>query len=85
MTDRLILRPPPPFPQRLKRKDKYGKFLKFISMLCPLSVNILLVEALDQMPGYGKFMKDLVTKKRTVTSESNDGIIEAFVEERFIV
>ena len=29
-------------------------------------------EALEQMPGYAKFMKDLVTKKRSVTFEDND-------------
>ena len=29
-----------------------------------LHINIPLVEALEQMPNYAKFMKDLVTKKR---------------------
>ena len=38
-------------------------------MLKQLSINVLLVEALEQMPGYAKFMKDLVTKKRSVTFE----------------
>ena len=32
-------------------------------MLKQLSINVLLVEALEQMPGYAKFVKDLVTKK----------------------
>ncbi|KAK4718859.1 hypothetical protein R3W88_017197 [Solanum pinnatisectum] len=42
-------------------------------MLKQLSVNIPLVEALEQMPGYAKFMKDLVTKKRAVNPDfSND-------------
>ncbi|XP_049406179.1 uncharacterized protein LOC125869784 [Solanum stenotomum] len=36
-------------------------------MLKQLSVNIPLVEALEQMPGYAKFMKDLVTKNRFVS------------------
>ncbi|KAH0665402.1 hypothetical protein KY285_026608 [Solanum tuberosum] len=36
----------------------------FITMLRQLSVNIPLLEALEQIPGYAKFMKDLVTKKR---------------------
>ena len=36
-------------------------------MLKHLSINVPLVEALEQMPGYAKFMKDLVTKKRSVT------------------
>ena len=41
-------------------------------MLKQLSVNVPLVEALEQMPGYAKFMKDLVTKKRPVTFEDDD-------------
>ncbi|XP_060195062.1 uncharacterized protein LOC132624275 [Lycium barbarum] len=41
-----------------------GKFLKFIERLKGLSINIPLVEALEQIPGYAKFMKDLVTKRR---------------------
>ncbi|XP_049386509.1 uncharacterized protein LOC125850700 [Solanum stenotomum] len=36
-------------------------------MLRQLLVNIPLVEVLEQIPGYAKFMKDLVTKKRAVS------------------
>ncbi|XP_049356739.1 uncharacterized protein LOC125821364 [Solanum verrucosum] len=68
-----IPRSPPPFPQRLKKKAEDKKFTKFITMLKQLSVNIPLVEALEQMPGYAKFMKDLVIKKRAVSHDfSND-------------
>ena len=41
-------------------------------MLKQLSINVPLVEALKQMPGYANFMKDLVKKKRTVTFENDD-------------
>ncbi|KAK4737546.1 hypothetical protein R3W88_001243 [Solanum pinnatisectum] len=44
----------------------------FITMLKQLSINILLIEALEQMPEYVKFMKDLVTKKRSVSFEDDD-------------
>ncbi|KAL5558150.1 hypothetical protein UlMin_034361 [Ulmus minor] len=44
-------RPPPPFPQ-------------FLDVLKQLHINIPLVEALEQMPNYVKFMKDMLTKKR---------------------
>ena len=37
-----------------------------------LSINVPLVEALEQMLGYSKFMKDLVTKKISVTFEDDD-------------
>ncbi|XP_049394761.1 uncharacterized protein LOC125859068 [Solanum stenotomum] len=68
-----IPRLPPPFPQRLKNNAEDGKFTKFITMLKQRSVNIPLVEALEQMPGYVEFMKDLVTKKRAVSHDfSND-------------
>ncbi|XP_019253976.1 PREDICTED: uncharacterized protein LOC109232678 [Nicotiana attenuata] len=35
-----------------------------------LSINVPLVEAFDQMPGYAKFMKNLVTKKRSMNFET---------------
>ncbi|XP_070020238.1 uncharacterized protein [Nicotiana sylvestris] len=35
-----------------------------------LSINVPLVEALEQMSGYAKFMKDLVTKKRSMDCET---------------
>ena len=41
-------------------------------MLKQLSINVPLVEALEQMPGYAIFIKDLVTKKRLVTFEDDD-------------
>ena len=64
--------PPPPFPQRLVKKTEDGKYRHFITMLKQLSINAPLVEPLEQMPGYAKFMKDLVTKKRLVTFEDDD-------------
>ena len=68
----LMPRPPPPFPQRLVKKTEDGKYRRFITMLKQLSINVPLVEALEKMPGYAKFMKDLVTKKILVTFEDDD-------------
>ncbi|XP_049381271.1 uncharacterized protein LOC125845785 [Solanum stenotomum] len=53
-----------PFPQRLKKKNEDERFTKFLSVFKKLSINLPLVEALLEMPGYAKFMKELVTKKR---------------------
>ncbi|XP_070009854.1 uncharacterized protein [Nicotiana sylvestris] len=39
-------------------------------MMKSLSINAPLVEALEQIPGYAKFMKDLVTKKRSMDCET---------------
>ncbi|XP_070031832.1 uncharacterized protein [Nicotiana tomentosiformis] len=59
-------RPPPPYPQRLANQNNENQFKKFIDMMKSLSINVPLVEALEQIPGYAKFMKDLVTKKRSM-------------------
>ncbi|XP_070056690.1 uncharacterized protein [Nicotiana tomentosiformis] len=56
--------PPPPYTQRLSKKNGKNQFKKFIQIRKGLSINVLLVEALEQIPGYTKFMKDLMTKKR---------------------
>ncbi|KAK4724204.1 hypothetical protein R3W88_026983 [Solanum pinnatisectum] len=37
-----------------------------------LSINVPLIEALEKMPGYAKFMQDMVTKKRGVNFEDDD-------------
>ena len=65
-------RQPPLFPQRLVKKTENGKYRRFITMLKQLSINVPLVEVLEQMPGYAMFMKNLVTKKRSVTFEDDD-------------
>ncbi|XP_070007887.1 uncharacterized protein [Nicotiana sylvestris] len=63
-------RPPPPYPQRLAKKNNENQFKKFIGMMKSLSINVPLVEALEQMPGYAKFMRDLVTKKRSINCKT---------------
>ncbi|XP_049344684.1 uncharacterized protein LOC125809056 [Solanum verrucosum] len=67
-------RPSLPFPQRFVNKTEEGKNCKFITMLKQLSINISLIEALEKMLGYAKFMKDLVTKKRVVSFENDERI-----------
>ncbi|XP_070049630.1 uncharacterized protein [Nicotiana tomentosiformis] len=63
-------RPPLPYPQRLTKQNGENQFKKFTDMMKSLSINVPLVEALEQMPGYAKFMKDLVTKKRSMNFET---------------
>ena len=43
-------RPPPPFPQRLVKKTEDCKYRRFITMLKQLSIDVPLVEALEQCP-----------------------------------
>ncbi|XP_070026100.1 uncharacterized protein [Nicotiana sylvestris] len=63
-------RPPPPYLQRLAKQNSENQFKKFIDIIKSLSINVPLVEALVQMPGYEKFIKDLVTKKRSTNCET---------------
>lgn len=69
-----IPRLPFPFPHMMNKKAKDGKFSKFMAMLKQFLVNIPLIKGLEQHKGYAKFMKDLVTRKRTVSYELVDNL-----------
>ncbi|KAJ9536341.1 hypothetical protein OSB04_un000477 [Centaurea solstitialis] len=56
-----------PFPQRLKAKNMDTQFKKFLDIFKQLHINIPLVEALEQMPNYVKFLKDILNKKRRLS------------------
>ncbi|XP_070028666.1 uncharacterized protein [Nicotiana sylvestris] len=56
-------RPLIPFPQRLAKYQKEEQYKKFLEMLKQIHVNILLIDALKEMPGYAKMMKDLMFQK----------------------
>ncbi|XP_070011405.1 uncharacterized protein [Nicotiana sylvestris] len=55
--------PPAPFPQRLAKYQKEEQYKKFLEMLKQIQVNIPLIDALKEMPGYAKMMKDLMSRK----------------------
>ncbi|XP_030963798.1 uncharacterized protein LOC115984958 [Quercus lobata] len=59
-----IYDPPIPFPQRLRKNNMDDQFSKFLSIFKQLHINIPLIEALEQMPKYAKFFKDIISKKR---------------------
>ncbi|XP_069148240.1 uncharacterized protein [Solanum lycopersicum] len=65
-------RPPPPFPQRLVKNTEDGNYRRFITMLKQFCIIVPLIEALEQMPSYAKFMKDMVKKKRPICFEDDD-------------
>ncbi|KAL4319223.1 hypothetical protein GQ457_18G009160 [Hibiscus cannabinus] len=60
------IRPPPPFPQRLKKQKQDYQFKQFLDILKQVHINMPLVEALQQMPNYAKFLKDMVTRKKRI-------------------
>ena len=56
--------PPIPYPQRLKKHKLDKQFTKFMEVFKKLHINIPFVDALEQMPSYVKFMKDILSQKR---------------------
>ncbi|XP_027915812.1 mediator of RNA polymerase II transcription subunit 25-like [Vigna unguiculata] len=58
-----------PFPQRLKKKDQEKQFARFLDVFKKLHINIPFAEALEQMPSYAKFTKDLLSRKRKLQED----------------
>jgi len=58
-----------PYPYTPSRRDKERQFAKFKQIFNNLQINIPFVEALEQMPTYTKFMKELLTKKMSFIDE----------------
>ena len=56
--------PPIPYPQRLKKNKLDKQFTKFMEVFKKLHINIPFADALEQMPSYVKFMKDILCQKR---------------------
>ncbi|KAL9416753.1 hypothetical protein AB3S75_039861 [Citrus x aurantiifolia] len=56
--------PPIHFPQRLRKNNIDKQFLKFLDVFKKLHINIHFADALEQMPLYAKFMKELLSNKR---------------------
>ncbi|XP_038891565.1 uncharacterized protein LOC120080952 [Benincasa hispida] len=61
-----VRRDPPPFPSRLTKKDDSKQFQRFLDVLRQLHINIPLIEALEQMSSYVKFLKDILVNKRKI-------------------
>ncbi|XP_057760642.1 uncharacterized protein LOC130981020 [Arachis stenosperma] len=57
--------PPLPYPQRFNKEIKDQHFPKFLKVFKKLEINIPLAKALEQMPLYAKFLKELINKKRS--------------------
>ncbi|CAJ2663201.1 unnamed protein product [Trifolium pratense] len=66
-----------PYPHLKKKKDKEeSQFKKFMEMFTKLQVNVPFGEALEQMPVYAKFMKDLLSGKRKLKDDENIALSE---------
>ena len=59
-----------PYPLNPSKKDKERQFARFMDIFKRLQINIPFMEAMEQMPTYARFMKDLLTKKRRFENET---------------
>ncbi|XP_061337346.1 uncharacterized protein LOC133284360, partial [Gastrolobium bilobum] len=66
-----------PYPQRLKQEIQKQHYARFLDIFKKLQINIPFAEALENMPHYAKFTKDLLSKKRKL----KDGETVALTEE----
>ncbi|XP_057775057.1 uncharacterized protein LOC130994035 [Salvia miltiorrhiza] len=53
-----------PFTQRYQKERVKEQFSKFIEIFKKVHINIPLVEALQEMPQYAKFLKDIIKRKK---------------------
>ena len=67
-----VPRPQPPFTQRLVKNAEDSIYRHFITILKQHSINVPLIDTLEQIPDYAKFMKDMVTKKILVNFKDDD-------------
>ena len=58
---------PIPYPQRLKKNKLDKQFTSFMEVFKKLHINIPFADALEQMPSYVKFMKDILSKERRLS------------------
>ncbi|CAM8895531.1 unnamed protein product [Rhodiola kirilowii] len=61
-----VYTPPIPFPQRLKKKSNDKQFSKFAEMMRKLYVTMPFTEVITQAPSYARFLKDVITCRRTI-------------------
>nr|GEU68741.1 reverse transcriptase domain-containing protein [Tanacetum cinerariifolium] len=52
-----------PYTQRLRKEKIEKQYAKFIDLIKEVRINVPLIDVLDDMPNYGKFLKDLVSNK----------------------
>ena len=56
--------PPLPFPQRQQRTRNDKHFGKFLKAFQQLKLNIPILDVINTMPAYAKFLKDIILHKR---------------------
>ena len=76
LSDYIEKNPKVPFPQRLKKANLDKQFLRFLDVFKKLHINIPFMEALEQMPTYVKFLKDVISRKRRLDNYETVALTE---------
>ncbi|XP_054778430.1 uncharacterized protein LOC129286499 [Prosopis cineraria] len=66
-SDHLSWMLPLPFPQRFQKKALKDQYKKFLGIFKQLHIYIPLIDALEQMLEYAKFLKEMLSKKRRLS------------------
>ena len=64
------------FPQVVHKKKLDEKFAKFLEIFKRVHLNLPLIEALQQMPGYLKFLKEIMSKKKKLVDYETVSLTE---------
>ncbi|XP_074318273.1 uncharacterized protein LOC141655073 [Silene latifolia] len=59
--------PPIPFPQRLARAKLEQKYGKFMHMMKGVNIPMPFIDAIKEIPAYGKFLKELISNKNSLS------------------
>ncbi|GJS03037.1 hypothetical protein Tco_0319545 [Tanacetum coccineum] len=59
-------KPKIPYPQRLRKEKMEAQYGKFLDIIRSVRINVPLIDVLAGMPNYGKFLKELISKKHKI-------------------
>ena len=65
-----------PFPQRYIRRNLDKQFGKFLDYLRELTITLPFVEAIRDMPAWGKFLKDIISHKNKLQDYGLVSLVE---------
>ena len=68
--------PKAPFPQRLISPQKSAQFGDILEVFKQMQISIPFLDAIQQVPAYAKFLKDLVTMKRKTNVPKKEFLIK---------
>ena len=67
---------PVPYPQQLRKNKLDKQFTKFMEVFKKLHINIPFADALEHMPSYVKFMKDILFRKKRLSEFETVNLIK---------